>query len=211
VGLLKKTLAVGTLGGSVAAEKAAKLAAEKVADARSEESKIARAEKKALDDEARAAALAQQNAEREAAGIIFEGTSHDSGRNARVTLYRDRIERIKPRAFGSLSKASQDMEVTPIKSVTSVQAKKDNIRTKVTVYASGNTIEFRFGHSEANRFKTAIMDLILGAKDAPPPATAVAAAPVVDVADQLEKFAKLRDQGILSEEEFQAQKQKLLG
>jgi hypothetical protein len=54
----------------------------------------------------------------------------------KVTLYRDRVERIKPRAFGSVSKASQDTEVTPLRSVTSVQAKKDGIRTKVTVYAS---------------------------------------------------------------------------
>jgi hypothetical protein len=117
---------------------------------------------------------------------------------------------VKPRAFGSVSKASQDTEVTPIKSVTSVQAKKDGIRTKVTVYASGNTIEFRFGHEEANRFKTAIMGLVLEPKDALSAAPGASPAPV-DVADQLGKFAKLRDQGILSEEEFQAQKDKLLG
>lgn len=42
---------------------------------------------------------------------------------------------------------------------------------------------------------------------APP---AASAAPV-DVADQLKKLADLRDQGILSDEEFQLQKQKLLG
>jgi hypothetical protein len=210
VGFLKKSLAVTTLGGSVAAEKAAKLAAEKISDARSDEAKGARAERKAQGDAERAEALAQQQAERDAAGILFEGTSHDSGRNAKVTLYKDRVERFKARSFGSVSKASQDMEVTPIKSVTSVQAKKDGIRTKVTVYASGNTIEFRFGHEEANRFKTAIMGLVLEPKESPAPAAAVPPAPV-DIADQLEKFAKLRDQGILSEEEFQAQKEKLLG
>jgi hypothetical protein len=40
------------------------------------------------------------------------------------------------------------------------------------------------------------------------------AAPVadqVDVVDQLKRFADLRDQGILTEEEFAAQKAKLLG
>lgn len=40
------------------------------------------------------------------------------------------------------------------------------------------------------------------------------AAPVadqVDVVDQLKRFADLRDQGILTEEEFTAQKAKLLG
>jgi hypothetical protein len=33
----------------------------------------------------------------------------------------------------------------------------------------------------------------------------------VDVIDQLKRFAELRDQGILTEEEFAAQKAKLLG
>ena len=42
------------------------------------------------------------------------------------------------------------------------------------------------------------------------PATTAASAPI-DVADQLRKLAELRDQGILTEEEFSVQKQKLLG
>jgi hypothetical protein len=42
-------------------------------------------------------------------------------------------------------------------------------------------------------------------------APAAAAAAPVDVADQLKKLADLRDQGILSDEEFAAQKAKLLG
>ena len=49
---------------------------------------------------------------------------------------------------------------------------------------------------------------------APPPGPAPApapAAPAVDLADQLRKLASLRDEGILSEEEFAAQKAKLLG
>jgi hypothetical protein len=37
------------------------------------------------------------------------------------------------------------------------------------------------------------------------------AAPAVDLADQLRKLATLRDEGILSDEEFAAQKAKLLG
>ena len=44
----------------------------------------------------------------------------------------------------------------------------------------------------------------------PTPATTAASSPV-DVADQLRKLAELRDQGILTEEEFAVQKQKLLG
>src|SRR5437899_3281062 len=94
-------------------------------------------------------------------GVVFQGTSHDEGRNAEVTLYRDRIERVQDRSRLSLSSAKQDTEVTPIKSVSSVQAKKDGFRTKITVFAGGNTIEFRFGHDEAQRFKDAIMGLVL--------------------------------------------------
>jgi hypothetical protein len=48
-----------------------------------------------------------------------------------------------------------------------------------------------------------------GAPAAAPPAAASACP--VDVADQLRKLAELRDQGILTEEEFAVQKQKLLG
>jgi hypothetical protein len=44
-----------------------------------------------------------------------------------------------------------------------------------------------------------------------PQARAPAPAPPVDLADQLRKLATLRDEGILSEEEFAAQKAKLLG
>jgi hypothetical protein len=43
------------------------------------------------------------------------------------------------------------------------------------------------------------------------PAAAPAAAPQVDMVEQLEKLAQLKDQGILTEAEFDAQKQKLLG
>ena len=46
---------------------------------------------------------------------------------------------------------------------------------------------------------------------APPPAPAPAPAQEVDVASQLERLADLKDQGILTEEEFAAQKAKLLG
>ena len=55
---------------------------------------------------------------------LFIGTSHDSGRNAQVTLYRDRIERVKERSMTSLSRAKQDTEVTPVKAVSSVQARR---------------------------------------------------------------------------------------
>jgi hypothetical protein len=45
----------------------------------------------------------------------------------------------------------------------------------------------------------------------PPPAPAPVAPAEDDVIEQLQKLAQLRDQGILTDAEFQAQKAKLLG
>lgn len=163
-------------------------------------------EKKA-DIGARAAERKAGAAGVDTAGSLFVGESHESGRNSVVTLYPDRLERVKAKKMGSLSSAAQDVEVTPVRAISSVQAKKDGmVHTKVTVFASGNNIDFRFNHGEAAQFKTVLTDLILRGS-APAPA---ASAPV-DLADQLGKLAALRDQGILTDDEFAAQKAKLLG
>jgi hypothetical protein len=139
---------------------------------------------------------------------LFVGTSHEAGRNAHVSLYPDRIERVKQRSRVSASKAHQDVEITAIKSVSSVQARKDGFRTEVTVFASGNNIDFRFEHAEAKAFTDAIMALILGGA----PVAAARPEPVaVDVTDQIKKLADLRDAGALSDEEFNAKKTELLG
>jgi len=47
--------------------------------------------------------------------------------------------------------------------------------------------------------------------EAPPEPAQPPQAEQVDVVEQLKKFAELRDQGILTEEEFAAQKAKILG
>lgn len=144
------------------------------------------------------------------AGILFEGTSHDPGRNAKVTLHVDRLERVKEAKMTSLSRAKQDVEVTPVRSITSVQASKDGMLfTKVTAFASGNNIEFRFLHDEAQRFKDTLMKLVL--QGPPTPASASAPPPQPDVMDQIRKLGELRDAGILSEDEFSAKKAELLG
>lgn len=48
------------------------------------------------------------------------------------------------------------------------------------------------------------------AQPAPAPAPAPAAAPATDVVTQLKELAALKDQGILTDEEFAAQKAKIL-
>jgi hypothetical protein len=140
------------------------------------------------------------------ADALLQTKSHEAGRNSDVTLYPDRIERVRQKSLGSLSKAKQDTEVIPMKSVSSVQAKKDGlIYTKVTVFTSGNTIDFRVRHAEAQTFKDAITQLLLQ------PASAASTGPPVSLADELIKLGKLRDDGLLTDVEFEAQKAKLLG
>lgn len=143
-------------------------------------------------------------------GALFVGTSHDSGRNAIVALYPDRIERVQAKSRASLSRARQEVEITPVRAISSVQTKKDGaLYTKVFVYASGNNIEFKFTHGDANRFRSIVTEQ-LTAGPATQSAPAALAAPTVDVADQLTKLAALKAQGILTDEEFAAQKAKLL-
>jgi hypothetical protein len=94
---------------------------------------------------------------------ILEVKSRDEGRNADVRLFPDRIERVLQKKFGSIGRAHQDAEVIPIKNVSSVQAKKDGLAyTKVTLFASGNTIEFRLSHAHAQQFRDAVTQLVLG-------------------------------------------------
>lgn len=143
-------------------------------------------------------------------GALLQVRSHDEGRNAMVTLYPDRIERVKAKALGALSRARQDTEVIPIKAVSSVQAKKSGLRTNVTVFASGNNLEFRLGHDDAQRFKDAIMRLVLAGPPVPSRAPAPAAAVAPSLAVQIKELAELRDAGLLTEDEFSAQKAKLL-
>jgi hypothetical protein len=49
------------------------------------------------------------------------------------------------------------------------------------------------------------------AQPAPPPAAAAAPASQDDTISQLERLGALKDQGVLTDEEFQAQKAKILG
>jgi hypothetical protein len=149
------------------------------------------------------------NEEEAAAGALFVGMSHEAGRNAKITLYSDRIERVKERSRISVNKARQDTEVIPIKTVTSVGAKKDGVLfTYVTVYTSGkNEIDFRFRHEDAQAFKDAIMGLVLAPAEM---ATAASPEAAPDIAEQIKKLADLRDQRILSEHEFQLKKVELL-
>jgi hypothetical protein len=189
----KGTLAVGTLGMSTAA-------------------------KKAVDSGLAVGRQTDLTSEEIASGVLFRASSSEVGRNSQVTLLADRIERVKERSRLSVSGAHQDVEVTPLSAVSSVQAKKDGLAfTKVIVFASGNNIEFRFRHDDAHRFRDIITEQILqrdGASSGPqatPPVAENAAVLALDPSDQLRKLAELKDAGIITEEEFAEKKTEILG
>lgn len=120
-------------------------------------------------------------------------------------------------------------EMIPIKSISSVTTGKDGLRFhKVTVICTGNTVEFRVDKSDGEAAKTTLTQLVLGSHPAQaeslsppaasqvfttpaPPVSPPPPAPVASLTDELLKLGQLRDAGILTDDEFQAQKAKLLG
>ena len=104
---------------------------------------------------------------------LHEFDSHVAGKNAKVQIYPDRIEWEKPRArsmmatavtFGAnyLAKRGIDTEMIPLRSISSVATKRDGmLNTVVQVIASGNTIDFRVSHKEAEQVRGILNRLLL--------------------------------------------------
>jgi hypothetical protein len=65
-------------------------------------------------------------------------------------------------------------------------------------------------HADVGRVKQ-LLDQAVAAASSPPASNAPSTAAVVDVAGQLAKLAELMKQNLLTPEEFEAQKRKLLG
>jgi hypothetical protein len=139
--------------------------------------------------------------------------SHIDGRNADVQIFADRIEWSQQR--GAMRRASSS-EMMPVRSISSVTSSKDGlVNHKLTVIATGNTIEFRVPRPQAEQVKTLLTELIRGAHPSQQPATTTPAeSPATtstSVADELGKLVALRDAGVLTPDEFDAQKARILG
>jgi hypothetical protein len=158
---------------------------------------------------------------------LMEFSSHIEGRNAKVAVYEDRIEwRQGWRPAGGATAAVLTMgaslavpgrrntNMIPIRQIQGVTTKRAGLWTAVKVVTGADTIEFRVSKAEAEQIKATLTQLMLGGgAPAPPPAPAAApAAPAPAlVADELAKLVQLRDAGALTDEEFAAQKARLLG
>lgn len=115
--------------------------------------------------------------------------------------------------FFSEGFVGHSLEDFPIEKVSSVQNKSGLMGGSLTIYASGNTAEISsIQAADAKRIADAIRAAInLRSQAAQAPVgSPIPAQPQIDVADQIAKLAALRDQGILTEDEFSSQKSKLL-
>lgn len=166
---------------------------------------------------------------------LYQFTSHIAGKNAKVSIYVDRVEWERPRGVSGgkvtagvltmgmsvlatgVKNGKSGTEMIPVKSMTSVTTSRDGmLNSKVSVITAGNTVDFRVSHAEAKIVKDTLTRLMLGTHptqgSAPAPAAppVETAAPAPDLAAQLQQLASLRDAGVLTEEEFTAKKAELL-
>lgn len=103
--------------------------------------------------------------------------------------------------------------------ISSISSREGGFMGNVDIYeVGGQVMSFRsVTRGEARKFADTVNRALEARAQpsyatAPAPSTSPVAAPTqqIDVVEQLKKFAELRDMGILTEEEFQAQKEKLL-
>lgn len=105
------------------------------------------------------------------------------------------------------------LEDFPLEKISSVQWSSGIVQGKITIFASGNKAEVKgiltsAGKDLADLARERITDVSKTAKPAPGASGPSGAA---SVADELRKLAELRDAGVLTEDEFAAQKARLLG
>jgi Short C-terminal domain len=170
---------------------------------------------------------------------LYEIMASNEGKNARVRLWPDRLEWEKSRgisgakviaglATSGLSllatgiRGNKDaFDMLPLSAITSLSLRKDGMNHQmVVVQTAGGVIEFRVSRANAADFRLAVINQMQTAAATPNKVEVVnqvstlsapaEQTPNIDLADQLQKLASLRDSGILTEDEFQAKKTQLL-
>jgi hypothetical protein len=144
---------------------------------------------------------------------LMEFTSHIEGRNAKVAIYDDRIEWGRQRV--TMTGTRRDTNTVPVRQIQGVTTHRAGmLYTVVKVATSADIIEIRVARAQADQIKAILTRLMLGwgapAATAPSAAAPPAPTPML-VADELAKLVQLRDAGALTNEEFAAQKARLLG
>jgi hypothetical protein len=115
--------------------------------------------------------------------------------------------------FTSEGVGSSRLEDFPYSRISSVQTSTGMTFGELTIYVSGNKAQIKqLIKDRAPEIGDYIRGRISDSAGAPPQVAATPPpAPSSDPTDELRKFAALRDEGIISEDEFQAKKRQVLG
>jgi hypothetical protein len=103
-----------------------------------------------------------------------------------------------------------DLESFPYENISSIEMGKNMMGHHISFFASGNKVEMKWIDKKQDLagFISTVRSHMRGG----PGNGSVAASPSeAGIPDQLRKLAQLRDEGILTEDEFQAKKTQLLG
>jgi hypothetical protein len=134
---------------------------------------------------------------------LVDMATGQSDKQLAVVLVTDRRVFVAKQKSGALVQ-KVIIEEFPLTNVSSVES-GGGFLGKLSIYASGNSCEMtRMNVQEAQSVAAAIRER-MGVSHAAP-----AQAAAGSVADELKKLAALRDSGVLTDEEFQAQKRRLL-
>lgn len=117
-----------------------------------------------------------------------------------IVVTNERFLRIKTNLF-----SPTDVKDIPLKSITNIEIDAGFLTTKIWIITAGGKTDVILDKKEkANKLKDVINDAISNSdKD-------LSADKKVDVYEQLEKLANLKEKGVLTEEEFKIQKERLL-
>jgi hypothetical protein len=107
--------------------------------------------------------------------------------------------------YGKRTFGGYDLEFFPYENISSIEIGKGLMGHKVSFFASGNKVKMKWiQKGDFDKFIDHVKQSI-GKK----PSSNNAA--IASVADELKKFAELKEMGVITEEEFEAKKKQLLG
>ena len=158
---------------------------------------------------------------------VAAGVVRAVGYNGQVTVENDMLTISRKGMMATLVQGGKGDKRIPLRSITAVQLRKPLAGTDGYIQfsilgavdsgggfmrARGNENSISFYGSQLPAFEKVqqVVEEFIRTGGQTQQPVVQAAAPQVDVADQLAKFADLRDKGILTEDEFQEQKRKLL-
>jgi hypothetical protein len=132
----------------------------------------------------------------------FELMGSDTVRNAILVATDRRI------VFFAKKMMGYDLESFPFENISSIEKSKGIMGHSVAFYASGNKVKMKWINQGDIKEFTEYVNSMLGYQHNL--TTAQNTDSPVDIPDQIKKLADLKDQGILTEEEYDLKKKELL-